>query len=77
MYPYALAKGLGKKSVRVCLSQICLTEERKLVKVFRSLDVLGLNALFVHEIAVVLHVFVNVPYLCSEALVLKLFHIFP
>ena len=56
-------------------AEVCLGEEGELAEVFNAVDILGFNALFVHEVTVILNVFVNVLYLSHEALALKLFHV--
>ena len=75
VYSYAFAERSCEESVGVSFAEVCLGEEGELAEVFNAVDILGFNALFVHEVTVILNVFVNVLYLSHEALALKLFHV--
>ena len=75
MDPYAVSERLCKESVGVSFAEVSLADEGQLVQIVSRLDVLGLDTLFVHEVTVILHVFVNVLYLSHKTFVLELFHV--
>ena len=72
----AVLKGLCKKSVGVGVAEVRFGEEGELVKIVDALNIFRLNALFVHKVAVVGNVFVNVVNLTDELFGLKLSHLF-
>ena len=62
MDTYNVLHGGSEHSVRIVVSQVLLDGKGKLLKVCDTLDVLGLNACFVHFLAVGCYVFINTSY---------------
>ena len=59
-----------QKPIGICYAQVFFAEERELFDIIYALYVLGLYSLFVHEIAVVGDVVIDVPHLLYDLLVL-------
>ena len=49
-----------KHSVGICFSQIVFAQERQLADIFQTSDILRLYAFFVHQVAIVLYILIDV-----------------
>ena len=66
----------AEKSIGICLAQIRLGEEGQLVNILHTLDVLGFYAFFVHQVAVIFDVFINVLDLLDDFFILNCQYLF-